>query len=69
MGFILSNMMANFFGLGNAATPLGIKSDGTIERVKWGKGFGEPFYGDVSCVKYISDYFNSYYCHFDSNDV
>lgn len=26
MGYILSNMMANFFGLGNAATPLGIKA-------------------------------------------
>ncbi|MDQ0269291.1 nucleoside recognition domain-containing protein [Cytobacillus purgationiresistens] len=26
MGYILSNMMANMFGLGNAATPLGIKA-------------------------------------------
>ncbi|EJS75173.1 spore maturation protein SpmA [Bacillus cereus] len=31
MGFILSNMMANFFGLGNAATPLGIKA---MEQLK-----------------------------------
>ncbi|MDG4656054.1 nucleoside recognition domain-containing protein [Ectobacillus antri] len=31
MGFILSNMMANLFGLGNAATPLGIKA---MERLK-----------------------------------
>jgi len=26
MGYILSNMIANMFGLGNAATPLGIKA-------------------------------------------
>ncbi|MFD1018541.1 nucleoside recognition domain-containing protein [Thalassobacillus hwangdonensis] len=26
MGYILSNMTANFFGLGNAATPLGLKA-------------------------------------------
>ncbi|WP_062356194.1 nucleoside recognition domain-containing protein [Bacillus kwashiorkori] len=31
MGYILSNMMANFFGLGNAATPLGIKA---MEQLK-----------------------------------
>ncbi|CAN2250649.1 MULTISPECIES: spore maturation protein SpmA [Bacillus] len=31
MGYILSNLMANFFGLGNAATPLGIKA---MEQMK-----------------------------------
>ena len=31
MGYILSNMMANLFGLGNAATPLGIKA---MEQMK-----------------------------------
>lgn len=31
MGYILSNMMANTFGLGNAATPLGIKA---MEQMK-----------------------------------
>jgi spore maturation protein A len=31
MGYILSNMMANMFGLGNAATPLGIKA---MEQLK-----------------------------------
>ncbi|MBZ5750399.1 MULTISPECIES: nucleoside recognition domain-containing protein [Metabacillus] len=31
MGYMISNMMANFFGLGNAATPLGIK---TMEQLK-----------------------------------
>ncbi|MRX71053.1 spore maturation protein [Bacillus lacus] len=31
MGYILSNMMANMFGLGNAATPLGIKA---MEQMK-----------------------------------
>jgi spore maturation protein A len=31
LGYILSNMMANMFGLGNAATPLGIKA---MEQLK-----------------------------------
>ncbi|WP_019242082.1 MULTISPECIES: nucleoside recognition domain-containing protein [Bacillus] len=31
LGYILSNMMANIFGLGNAATPLGIKA---MEQLK-----------------------------------
>lgn len=31
MGYILSNIMANMFGLGNAATPLGIKA---MEQLK-----------------------------------
>ncbi|WP_110113015.1 nucleoside recognition domain-containing protein [Bacillus sp. CGMCC 1.16541] len=31
IGYILSNMMANMFGLGNAATPLGIKA---MEQLK-----------------------------------
>ncbi len=31
MGFILSNMIANLFGLGNAATPMGIKA---MEQLK-----------------------------------
>jgi spore maturation protein A len=31
MGFILSNMIANMFGLGNAATPMGIKA---MEQLK-----------------------------------
>lgn len=31
MGYILSNMIANMFGLGNAATPLGIKA---MEQMK-----------------------------------
>jgi Nucleoside recognition. len=31
MGYILSNMVANLFGLGNAATPLGIKA---MEQLK-----------------------------------
>lgn len=37
MGFILSNMMANFFGLGNAATPLGIKAMEHLKELNGGK--------------------------------
>lgn len=37
MGYILSNMMANMFGLGNAATPLGIKAMEEMKRLNRGK--------------------------------
>ncbi|MFK2824256.1 nucleoside recognition domain-containing protein [Bacillus sp. B190/17] len=37
MGYILSNMTANFFGLGNAATPLGIKAMEELKRLNGGK--------------------------------
>ncbi|UOY93514.1 spore maturation protein [Ectobacillus sp. JY-23] len=37
MGFILSNMMANLFGLGNAATPLGIKAMERLKELNGGK--------------------------------
>ncbi|MGG0740172.1 MULTISPECIES: nucleoside recognition domain-containing protein [Niallia] len=37
MGYILSNMMANIFGLGNAATPLGIKAMEELKKLNGGK--------------------------------
>lgn len=37
MGYILSNMMANMFGLGNAATPLGIKAMEQLKRLNGNK--------------------------------
>lgn len=37
MGYILSNMMANMFGLGNAATPLGIKAMEQLKKLNGGK--------------------------------
>ncbi|MCM3539458.1 nucleoside recognition domain-containing protein [Priestia endophytica] len=37
IGYILSNMMANMFGLGNAATPLGIKAMEEMKRANNGK--------------------------------
>ncbi|WP_053363996.1 nucleoside recognition domain-containing protein [Bacillus sp. FJAT-27251] len=39
MGYILSNMMANMFGLGNAATPLGIKAMEELKRLNGGKDY------------------------------
>ncbi|QED48481.1 nucleoside recognition domain-containing protein [Cytobacillus dafuensis] len=36
MGYILSNMMANMFGLGNAATPLGIKAMEELKNLNGG---------------------------------
>jgi spore maturation protein A len=37
MGYILSNMIANLFGLGNAATPLGIKAMEQLKVLNGGK--------------------------------
>ena len=37
MGYILSNMTANVFGLGNAATPMGIKAMEELKRLNGGK--------------------------------
>ena len=37
LGYILSNMMANMFGLGNAATPLGIKAMEQLKMLNGGK--------------------------------
>lgn len=37
MGYILSNMIANMFGLGNAATPLGIKAMEELKKLSGGK--------------------------------
>lgn len=36
MGYILSNMIANMFGLGNAATPLGIKAMEELKKLNGG---------------------------------
>ncbi|WP_026694775.1 nucleoside recognition domain-containing protein [Peribacillus kribbensis] len=37
MGYIVSNIMANLFGLGNAATPLGIKAMEQLKKLNGGK--------------------------------
>ncbi|NMD70269.1 spore maturation protein [Bacillus sp. DNRA2] len=37
MGYILSNMIANMFGLGNAATPLGIKAMEQLKKLNGNK--------------------------------
>ncbi|MGF2616920.1 spore maturation protein [Rossellomorea vietnamensis] len=39
MGYILSNMMANMFGLGNAATPLGIKAMEQLKELNGGRDY------------------------------
>ncbi|MCP3032675.1 spore maturation protein [Halobacillus sp. A1] len=36
MGYILSNMTANIFGLGNAATPMGLKAMKELKRLSGG---------------------------------
>ena len=47
MGYILSNMMANTFGLGNAATPLGIKAMEEMKELNGGKPQGKSFHDYV----------------------
>ncbi|EIT86517.1 spore maturation protein [Fictibacillus macauensis ZFHKF-1] len=37
LGYILSNMVANLFGLGNAATPMGIKAMEQLKQLNGGK--------------------------------
>lgn len=37
MGYILSNMIANLFGLGNAATPMGIKAMEQLKKLNQNK--------------------------------
>lgn len=37
MGYILSNTIANLFGLGNAATPMGIKAMEELKKLNGGK--------------------------------
>lgn len=37
MGYIISNIIANMFGLGNAATPLGIKAMEQLKELNGGK--------------------------------
>jgi len=37
LGYIVSNIMANMFGLGNAATPLGIKAMEQLKELNGGK--------------------------------
>lgn len=37
MGYILSNMISNMFGLGNAATPLGIKAMEELKKLNGGR--------------------------------
>lgn len=42
MGYILSNMSANLFGLGNAATPMGIKAMEELQKINPNKEEATP---------------------------
>ena len=62
MGYILSNMIANMFGLGNAATPLGIKAMEELQsrwREKYGQQVNGYFFGN-KYGKYYPDSDNSH---------
>lgn len=42
LGYILSNMSANLFGLGNAATPMGIKAMKELQKLNAGSDAASP---------------------------
>lgn len=42
MGYILSNMSANLFGLGNAATPMGLKAMEELQKINPDKDQASP---------------------------
>lgn len=42
MGYILSNMSANLFGLGNAATPMGLKAMNELQKLNPNKDTATP---------------------------
>ncbi|MGF7030424.1 spore maturation protein A [Paenibacillus mucilaginosus] len=42
LGYIMSNMSANIFGLGNAATPMGIKAMQELQRLNPNKDIASP---------------------------
>lgn len=42
LGYIMSNMSANIFGLGNAATPMGIKAMQELQRLNPNKDTASP---------------------------
>ncbi|CAG7641616.1 nucleoside recognition domain-containing protein [Paenibacillus allorhizosphaerae] len=42
LGYIMSNMSANIFGLGNAATPMGIKAMQELQRLNSNKEAASP---------------------------
>ncbi|AFC29846.1 nucleoside recognition domain-containing protein [Paenibacillus mucilaginosus 3016] len=42
LGYIMSNMSANIFGLGNAATPMGIKAMQELQRLNPHKDIASP---------------------------
>ena len=57
------NIIANILGLGNAATPLGLKAMKSMQKENKKKGYFNRFYDDVSYFKY-SFYSNySYNCN------
>jgi spore maturation protein SpmA len=61
MGYILSNMSANLFGLGNAATPMGLKAMEEFAKIK--PRFQDSDTGDVYIAgpQYIGAYLNPHY--------
>ena len=69
MGYILSNMMANTFGLGNAATPLGIKAMEQLKETKWRKSNGQPLDGHFFSNQYLKRNVDSNYCHCDPHEL
>lgn len=62
---ISMNVVANILGLGNAATPLRIKSNEIYAKRKSTKRYINKFYGYVYCTKYCINTNNTYNCYFN----
>ena len=48
MGYIISNMISNLFGLGNAATPIGIKAMEQLQGIERWKNRSKSFDDNLS---------------------
>lgn len=59
---MLMNMAANFLGLGNAATPLGIKAMQELEKSNPNPGIASTSYDNLCCTQHSFDSAHSHYC-------
>lgn len=53
MGYIMSNLSANLFGLGNAATPMGIKAMQELQKLNPDQTTATPAMCTAACLKYF----------------
>ncbi len=69
LGYIVSNMVANMFGLGNAATPMGIKAMEQLKKLNGGRDEASRSMVTVFGHEHIRHYAHSGDRHLDPHDV